>query len=113
MHRFLQAGSHGRQHAPSSFLNASLAAFHSGPSSSVRTRMVSTIRYMMLSNTLQQQRESENLFLNCQLTMEAEKRGRGLKCGAGWRPELGAVGKRDGGFPHGAAARLVVASGGG
>lgn len=46
-----------RQRAPSSFLNASLAAFRSGPSSSVRTRMVSTIRYMMLSNTLQQERE--------------------------------------------------------
>lgn len=79
MRRFLQASSYGCQHAPSSFLNASLAAFHSGPSSSVRTRMVSTIRYMMLSNTLQQQRKSENLFLNCKLTMEAEEKGAGFK----------------------------------
>lgn len=48
----------GRQHAPSSFLNASLAAFHSGLSSSVPTRMFSTIRYMMLSKTLQGEQES-------------------------------------------------------
>ena len=44
--------------APSSFLKASLATFHSGRSSSVRTRMVSTIRYMMLSRTLQEEREA-------------------------------------------------------
>lgn len=48
----------GRRHAPSSLLNASLAAFHSGRSSSVRTRTVSTIRYMMLSKTLQEEQES-------------------------------------------------------
>lgn len=38
---------------PSSFLKASRAVLHSGLSSSVWSLMVSTIRYMMLSSTLQ------------------------------------------------------------